>query len=54
MDMSEQALPSWLSKEKGSIYFLGIGGSGMYGVARLAHAMGFQISGADARQNGNT
>lgn len=54
MDMREHTLPSWLSKEKGSIYFLGIGGSGMYGVARLAHAMGFHVSGADARQNENT
>lgn len=54
MNVIESALPEWLRKEKRGIYFLGIGGSGMYGVARLAHAMGFSVLGSDGRENQNT
>ena len=47
-----------LSKEirniRGSVYFLGIGGSGMFGVAMLAHEMGFSVCGTDSRTGKNT
>lgn len=39
---------------RGSVYFLGIGGSGMFGVAMLAHEMGFSVCGTDSRAGKNT
>jgi UDP-N-acetylmuramate--alanine ligase len=36
------------------LFFLGIGGTGMYGVARLAHDLGFRVCGTDARESSNT
>lgn len=36
-----------------SLYFVGIGGSGMYGCARLAHDLGFSVTGEDARESEN-
>ena len=53
MNMTKTALPAWLQKENGGICFLGIGGSGMYGVARLSHMLGFEISGCDGRESQN-
>jgi len=37
-----------------SLYFIGIGGSGMYGLACLAQDMGFRVCGTDAVENRNT
>lgn len=54
MNITEGTLPEWLRRQEGSVYFLGIGGSGMYGVARLALAMGFTVLGSDARKTQNT
>ncbi|MBQ9736073.1 MAG: hypothetical protein IJV96_04735 [Clostridia bacterium] len=38
----------------GEIFFLGIGGSGMYGTAALAKEMGFAVRGTDSAENANT
>ena len=35
------------------LYFIGIGGSGMYGCARLAHDLGFSVRGTDEREGRN-
>lgn len=35
------------------LYFIGIGGSGMYGCARLAQDRGFCVRGSDARESAN-
>ena len=43
VNVTENALPPWLAKEEGVIYFAGIGGSGMYGCARLAMHLGFRV-----------
>ncbi len=46
-----------LSKKNGRrlrLYFVGIGGNGMYPLARFAHALGYAVSGADARESENT
>lgn len=45
---------SLLSLEKSSVYFLGIGGSGMYGVASLATDMGIRVVGCDEKEGKNT
>ena len=45
---------SLLSLEKSSVYFLGIGGSGMYGVASLAMDMGIRVVGCDEKEGKNT
>ena len=37
-----------------SLYFLGIGGSGMYGCARLAADLGFLVTGTDVKESKNT
>ncbi len=37
-----------------TLYFVGIGGSGMYGCARLARDLGFSVMGEDAKENENT
>lgn len=52
--MIKRRLPSALADMKGDVYFLGIGGSGMYGVARLAHSMGLHVVGADGKASKNT
>ena len=54
MDMSVEMISEEISLKEGRVYFLGIGGSGMYGVARLAHAMGLSVTGSDAKENHNT
>lgn len=38
----------------GRVYFLGIGGSGMYGCARLAAMLGLSVCGSDAKEGKNT
>ncbi len=48
-DFSQQ-LPS----ELGSVHFVGIGGSGMSGIARLFLAAGHRVSGSDRSENHNT
>ncbi len=45
-----------LSKKLSSskyLYFVGIGGSGMYGCARLAYDLGFSVRGTDERESRN-
>lgn len=37
-----------------SLYFVGIGGAGMYPLARLAHSLGFCVSGCERAENENT
>ena len=37
-----------------SLYFVGIGGAGMYPLARLALSLGFRVSGCDRAENENT
>ena len=48
-DFSQQ-IPS----ELGSLHFVGIGGSGMSGIARLFIAAGHRVSGSDRSENHNT
>jgi len=36
------------------LYFVGIGGGGMYPLARLAAVLGYRVSGTDARESENT
>lgn len=36
----------------GSVHFVGIGGSGMSGIARLFHAAGHRVTGSDVRDSG--
>ncbi|MBO7169849.1 MAG: hypothetical protein J6W28_01575 [Clostridia bacterium] len=36
-----------------SFYFVGIGGAGMYPLARLAHGLGYEVSGCDRLENEN-
>jgi UDP-N-acetylmuramate--alanine ligase len=48
-DFSQQ-LPS----ELGSVHFVGIGGSGMSGIARLFLAAGHRVTGSDRSENHNT
>ncbi len=38
-------------KTIGSVHFIGIGGVGMSGIARVAHDQGLQVSGSDLRQS---
>lgn len=49
---AENALLSSHTGKK--VYFLGIGGSGMYGVAALAEDLGFSVTGSDAAEGKNT
>ena len=44
-----QPVPSDL----GHVHFIGIGGSGMSGIARLLIGMGHRVSGSDVRESGN-
>jgi UDP-N-acetylmuramate--alanine ligase len=39
--------------ELGNLHFIGIGGSGMSGIARLCLGMGYQVSGSDLRDSQN-
>ena len=43
-----------LPTELGSVHFVGIGGSGMSGIARLLLAAGHRVSGSDRSENHNT
>jgi UDP-N-acetylmuramate--alanine ligase len=43
-----------LPSELGSVHFVGIGGSGMSGIARLFIAAGHRVSGSDRSENHNT
>ena len=43
------AIPS----ELGHVHFIGIGGSGMSGIARLVLGMGNKVSGSDVRESPN-
>lgn len=40
--------------ELGRVHFVGIGGSGMSGIARMFRAAGLEVSGSDASENANT
>lgn len=40
--------------ELGRVHFVGIGGSGMSGIARMFLAAGIEVSGSDAAENANT
>lgn len=40
--------------ELGKVHFVGIGGSGMSGIARMMHAAGVRVSGSDRSANYNT
>jgi UDP-N-acetylmuramate--alanine ligase len=40
--------------ELGRVHFVGIGGSGMSGIARMFLAAGIEVSGSDASENSNT
>ena len=51
--MISKKLPSALAAYEGCIFFLGIGGSGMYGVARLSAALGLRILGSDGKESSN-
>ena len=42
-----------LNKNK-NIFFIGIGGIGMSGIAEILNEMGFKISGSDISDNNNT
>lgn len=44
----------FLSFPVGGVYFLGIGGSGMYGLAALAQDMGIPVTGSDRAEGKNT
>ncbi len=44
-----QAVP----KELGKVHFIGIGGSGMSGIARILIGMGHQVTGSDLRDTDN-
>lgn len=37
--------------ELGAVHFIGIGGAGMSGIARIMQAMGMQVSGSDAKES---
>lgn len=39
--------------ELGIVHFIGIGGSGMSGIARLVHGMGLTVTGSDVRESPN-
>ncbi len=43
-----------IPKELGHVHFIGIGGSGMSGIARLVLGMGNKVSGSDVRESPNT
>ncbi len=53
MPAKETKQPRELSDIKGDVFFLGIGGSGMYTLARLCAAKGFSVLGTDQRENEN-
>lgn len=40
--------------ELGAVHFVGIGGSGMSGIARMMHARGMRVTGSDRSENYNT
>lgn len=42
-----------IPKELGTVHFIGIGGSGMSGIARLLIGMGHKVTGSDVRESGN-
>ena len=42
-----------IPKELGTIHFIGIGGSGMSGIARLVIGMGHKVTGSDVRESPN-
>lgn len=42
-----------IPKDLGHVHFIGIGGSGMSGIARLLLGMGHEVSGSDVRDSGN-
>ena len=46
-------LPEKTRASLGRVYFLGIGGSGMYGAACLADLLGIPVCGADGREGKN-
>lgn len=43
-----------IPQELGHVHFIGIGGSGMSGIARLVLGMGNRVSGSDVRESPNT
>ena len=43
----------YMPLEIGTIYFIGIGGIGMSGIAEILHALGYDIAGSDINENVN-
>ena len=43
--------PDTLASELGRVHFVGIGGAGMSGIARIMLARGVQVSGSDAKES---
>ncbi len=43
-----------IPKDLGHVHFIGIGGSGMSGIARLVLGMGHKVTGSDVRESNNT
>ena len=43
-----------IPEELGRVHFVGIGGSGMSGIARMMHEMGVQVTGSDRSANYST
>jgi UDP-N-acetylmuramate--alanine ligase len=42
-----------IPEDLGKVHFVGIGGSGMSGIARLVHGMGHKVTGSDVREGFN-
>ena len=47
-------LTQQLPEQLGRVHFVGIGGSGMHGIARMMHEHGITVSGSDRAHNANT
>ena len=47
-------MTSILNKKSSHIFFVGIGGIGMSGIAEIMHNLGYKISGSDISENPNT
>lgn len=43
-----------IPRKLGSVHFVGVGGSGMSGIARMMHAAGVPVTGSDRSENDNT
>lgn len=59
--MAERVLPAYADPDRaltpaelGAVHFIGIGGAGMSGIARIMLELGVPVSGSDAKQSHNT